>query len=193
MTGSQLGERFLEGMKLALEIHGETTRKATRIPYLAHLMSVSALVLEHGGDEDCAVAGLLHDAVEDSEDGAATERRICEKFGDRVARLVLACSDAVAVPGEPKPDWRKRKLGYLERLATEEDQDALLISACDKPHNVRCIVADLRVVGDEVWQRFTTRSRADQLWYYCALLQAYKAHGVPSPLTDELRRVIYQM
>lgn len=98
---------------------------------MAHLMSVAAFVLEHGGGEDAAISGLLQDAVEDSSDGTQMKQRIREEFGDRVAETVMGCSDAVAVPGQPKPPWRARKAAYLDRLAGEDDPDILLVSACD--------------------------------------------------------------
>jgi serine/threonine protein kinase len=112
--------RFQRAFAVACEVHAAQLRKGTRIPYLAHLMSVAALVLEHGGGEDAAIGGLLHDAVEDSDDGAQMEQRIREEFGDHVAGIVMGCSDAVAVPGQPKPPWRDRKKAYLDRLAGED-------------------------------------------------------------------------
>ena len=121
------------------------------MPYLTHLMSVSALVLEYGGGEDAAIGGLLRDAVEDSRDGTEMEARIRREFGDRVAEIVMGCSDARAVPGQAKPPWRDRKAEYLQRLAADEDVDVLLVSACDKLHNLRSILADLRTIGPALW------------------------------------------
>jgi hypothetical protein len=94
------------------------------------------------------------------------EQRICEEFGDHVAGIVMGCSDAVAVPGQPKPPWRDRKAAYLDRLAGEDDPDVLLVSACDKLHNARAIIADLRAIGSALWDRFTQADPAAQLWYY---------------------------
>jgi (p)ppGpp synthase/HD superfamily hydrolase len=155
-------------------------------------MSVAALVLEHGGGEDAAISGLLHDAVEDSDDGTQMERRIREEFGDRVAGIVMGCSDAVAVPGQLKPPWRNRKEAYIRRLAGEHDPDVLLVSACDKLHNARSIVADLRVVGSALWGRFNQADPAAQLWYYQSLASCYEGR-VPPALSDELNRTIWQM
>jgi (p)ppGpp synthase/HD superfamily hydrolase len=140
-TPALLTERFQRALALASELHAAQVRKGTSVPYLAHLMSVAALVLEHGGGEDAAIGGLLHDAVEDSADGAASEARIRRELGERVGDIVLGCSDAIAVPGQPKPPWRERKAAYLERLPQENDLDVLLVSACDKLHNARTIVA----------------------------------------------------
>ena len=188
-TASLLTERFQRAFAVASEVHATQLRKGTCIPYLAHLMSVAALVLEHGGGEDAAIGGLLHDAVEDSGDGKQMEIRIRREFGDRVADIVMGCSDAVAVAGQAKPPWRDRKAGYLQRLADEEDADVLLVSACDKLHNLRSIVADLRAVGPELWDRFSEKDPVAQLWYYQSLVACY--HGrVPFALSEELNRVV---
>jgi (p)ppGpp synthase/HD superfamily hydrolase len=187
-TASLLTERFQRAFAVASEVHGRQLRKGTRIPYLAHLMSVAALVLEHGGGEDAAIGGLLHDAVEDSGDGKEMEARIRREFGDRVADIVMGCSDAVAVAGQPKPPWRVRKKKYLQRLAEEEDADVLLVSACDKLHNLRSILADLRAIGPALWDRFSEKDPAAQLWYYQSLAACY--HGkVPAASSQELNRV----
>jgi GTP pyrophosphokinase len=154
-TAPSLTRRFAAAFALAWAIHGDQFRKKTGIPYMAHVMSVSALAMEHGADEDVAIAALLHDTVEDSENGAATLSVIEDQFGKQVAHIVLACSDAVAVPGQPKPDWRERKEQYLHHLDVDADASVLLVSACDKVHNSSAILADLRSEGDSVWQRFT--------------------------------------
>lgn len=187
-----LTDRFQRAFALASELHATQVRKGTSVPYVAHLMSVAALVLEHGGGEDAAIGGLLHDAVEDSDDGAATEARIRREFGDRVGDIVMGCSDAVAVPGQPKPPWRERKEAYIERLARENDPDVLLVSACDKLHNARTIVADLRVIGSALWDRFSQNDPVAQLWYYHSLADCYQRR-VPSALSGEVDHAVAEM
>jgi (p)ppGpp synthase/HD superfamily hydrolase len=191
-TAPLLTGRFEQAFGLASQVHATQVRKGTTVPYLAHLISVAALVLEHGGDEDTAIAALLHDAVEDSPDGAAAEAEIRARFGDRIAEIVLACSDAVAVPGQEKPPWRDRKTAYLARLAGQTDAAVLLVSACDKLHNARTIVADLREAGPAVWQRFNQKDPAAHLWYYQSMAACY-AGRIPAGLARELSRVITQM
>jgi (p)ppGpp synthase/HD superfamily hydrolase len=186
-----LGPRYLDGFVLASEVHGRQLRKGSNTPCLAHLMGVSALVLEHGGDEDCAIAGLLHDAIEDSDDGNQMSALIAARFGERVRGIVWACSDAVGARGVQKPEWHRRKQEYIAHLETV-DADALLVSACDKIHNARAIVADLRVLGEGLWQRFSTRSGEDQVWYYTSLADVF-SRRMPGPLADELRRVVDEM
>jgi GTP pyrophosphokinase len=188
-TGPMLTQRFQRAFGIASQIHARQLRKGTAIPYVSHLMSVAALVLEHGGDEDAAISGLLHDAIEDSEDGTRTEALIRSEFGDRVADTVVGCSDAIAVAGEAKAPWRERKERYITHLAGEADPCVLLVSACDKLHNARSIVADLRASGAAVWERFSQRDPAEHLWYYQSLAGCY-AGRVPEGLAAELNRVL---
>jgi (p)ppGpp synthase/HD superfamily hydrolase len=184
-----LTRRFAAAFALAWAVHGDQFRKKTGIPYMAHVMSVCALAMEHGADEDVAIAALLHDTVEDSDDGAATLSVIEDQFGQRVARIVMACSDAVAVPGQPKPDWRERKEQYLHHLDVDAADDVLLVSACDKVHNSSAILADLRSEGDIVWQRFTVSDPDQQLWYYTSVAEILQRR-LPGTLTDELGRTV---
>lgn len=178
--------RFAEALQLANQLHARQRRKGTGVPYIAHLMSVSALVFEDGGDEDEAIAGLLHDAVED-QGGAATLAEIRRRFGDRVADIVDACSDTDVIP---KPPWRERKERYLGHLATAPPE-VRRVSAADKVHNARSIVTDYRQQGEAFWGRFTA-GREGTLWYYRAVLDTLLAHG-RTPLVDELERVVREM
>jgi (p)ppGpp synthase/HD superfamily hydrolase len=191
-TTPMLTSRFQQAFAAAGELRATQVRKGTAVPYLAHLMSVAALVLEHGGAEDTAIAALLHDAVEDSDDGAAVAERIRAEFGDRVHDIVMGCSDATAVPGRPKPPWRERKAAYIDRLTRENDADVLLVSACDKLHNARSIVADLRSIGPAAWDRFSQPDPQSQLWYYKSLAHCYHDR-VPPVLADEIDRVVAEM
>ena len=187
-----LSGRFAEAFALALRLHGRQTRKRAKndqdgpgIPYIAHLMSVAALVLEHGGDEDEAIAALLHDGPED-QGGEATLDEIRHRFGDRVADIVEACSDTFETP---KPPWRTRKESYLEHLRRQGSEPVFLVSLADKVHNLRSILADYRGLGERVWDRFTGR-REGTLWYYGALLEVYrqKAPARCADLVEELDR-----
>jgi (p)ppGpp synthase/HD superfamily hydrolase len=135
------------------------------VPYIAHLLAVTAIVLENDGDEETAIAALLHDAVED-QGGQPTLDRIRREFGEKVARIVYECSDADA---EPKPPWRIRKEQYIEALP-HKSTEALLVSFGDKIHNCRSIVHALRRDGALVWARFEGR-RDGTLWYYRELLE----------------------
>lgn len=159
----KLGSRFQRAFEFAADKHGKQTRKASTIPYVAHLIGVASLVLEAGGDEDLAIAALLHDVVEDC-GGAPMLREVRRRFGNRVAHIVDGCTDAYAVP---KPPWQERKVSYINRLKTES-ADTRLVSAADKLNNVRSILSDYRALGESVWSRFNG-GREGTLWYYRTL------------------------
>jgi len=182
--GHFLTERFDQAVTLARALHASQFRKDTDIPYLAHLLAVAALVIEDGGDEDEAIAAVLHDAVED-QGGPPTRDRIRQLFGDRVAKIVDECSDTDAVE---KPPWRARKEAYIEHLESASPS-ALRVSLADKLHNARAILFDRRELGEALWDRFTTKSGDDQVWYYGALADAYEARGA-GPMAAELRRTV---
>lgn len=182
----KLGPRFDEAFRYAAGKHAAQTRKKTDVPYISHLMSVAALVLEAGGDEDQAIAALLHDVVEDC-GGRPILEEVRHRFGTRVANIVEGCTDAYTIP---KPPWKQRKLDYLEILRTADD-DIRLVSAADKLHNVRTILADYRHEGDRVWERFSGR-KDGTLWYYRAVLDVLR-HGQSNRLVDELQRVVTEL
>src|SRR3954468_6634439 len=127
-----LTDRFDRALLYATHVHGGQVRKGTSTPYVAHLMAVSATVLEYGGDEDLAIAALLHDSVED-QGGKARLEDVRNRFGERVARIVAACSDSLAdtAKGETKADWQQRKASYLTHLETA-NEDVLRVSLADK-------------------------------------------------------------
>lgn len=176
-------QRYAEAVAWAVELHGSQVRKGTPIPYLTHLLAVSSLVWENGGNEDDAIAGLLHDAIEDTD---ATAADIEERFGPKVAAIVVACSDTTV---RPKPPWRERKEAYQAHLADPATPpDALRVSAADKLHNARSMLSDYRDVGDELWTRFN-EGVDSQLWNYEQLTDILQCR-FPGPLTDELARTV---
>ncbi|HET6848480.1 MAG TPA: HD domain-containing protein [Gaiellales bacterium] len=181
---SVLTASFQDALVYAAQVHDGHARKGSaQIPYLAHLMSVAALVLENDGDEEQAIAALLHDAIEDQ--GHRTSvAELRERFGDRVARIVEACSDT---DQRPKPPWLGRKQAYIQRME-HEPQDVLLVALADKVHNARSTVADLRLHGDETWRKFGGTVE-QQLWYYRSLSELF-LRRMPSPLADELARLV---
>jgi (p)ppGpp synthase/HD superfamily hydrolase len=163
----KLGPRFLRAFDLAAAKHAGQTRKASTIPYIAHLMGVTSLVLEFGGDEDLAITALLHDVVEDC-GGAPMLKEVKRRFGPRVAKIVDGCTDSDT---DPKPPWRERKENYIRHLKTA-DAETRLVSAADKLNNVRSTLSDYREVGEAIWGRFNG-GREGTLWYYRALLDEF--------------------
>ena len=181
--------RFVEAVSEASRYHAGQLRKGTQIPYLAHLLSVAALVVEDGGSEDEAIAALLHDAMEDA-GGQSTLKEIRQHFGDEVAMIVEACSDTDVTP---KPPWKKRKEEYLAHLRDPNTPDPVLrVSLADNLHDARAILSDYRRVGDDLWSRFDTKSADDQLWYYGSLADIFRSR-MPGALANELERVVLEL
>jgi (p)ppGpp synthase/HD superfamily hydrolase len=181
--------RFLAAVALANEVHGGARRLGTEIPYMAHLLVVTGLVLEDGGDEDQAIAAMLHDAVEDG-GGRAMLERIERELGPRVAAIVEACSDSLN-PFDGR-SWRARKEAYLEHLSTVTDDAVLRVSLADKVHNARSIVRDHRSEGHLLWERVTNKTADDQLWYYRHLLAFFEDRR-RGPLVDDLRHAVSEL
>lgn len=178
--------RFNDALLYAVNLHANQLRKGTSTPYAAHLLAVAALVLEYGGDEDQAIAALLHDAVED-QGGSKRLVEIENRFGNRVSEIVKACTDSWETP---KPPWRTRKEAYLSHLKDTPD-DAKLVSCADKIHNGRALVRDANSVGDAVWGRFKG-GRDGTVWYYRSILSVFQ-ESYNNPIVNELAEVVDQL
>jgi GTP pyrophosphokinase len=182
----KLGPRFLRAFVFAAEKHRGQTRKASSIPYIAHVIGVASLALEYGGDEDVAIAALLHDVVEDC-GGLPMLKEVKRKFGSRVAKIVEGCTDSFT---DPKPPWRERKENYIQHLKSA-DADTRLVSAADKLNNVRSILSDYREIGESIWARFNG-GRDGTLWYYRALLQEFQKDK-PNRLIRDLALAVHEL
>jgi (p)ppGpp synthase/HD superfamily hydrolase len=195
-TGPELGERFASAVEWAIELHGPQVRKGTGVPYVAHLLEVAALVLHDGGTEAEAIAGLLHDAVEDA---GVKPKQIRKRYGRKVSRIVKACTETLdgKLPGSSNAPrdastWRARKQETIDHLAEPDVPTPVLRVKCaDALANARSIVADLRRTGPEVWQKFHAGA-IDQLWYYRSLTVIFVARH-PGALSDELRAAVTEM
>ena len=177
--------KFNDALSYTFNLHSKQNRKGTLIPYISHLMTVSSLVMEHGGDQDQAIAGLLHDAVED-QGGQKTLNEIRIIFGDNVANIVSDCTDTWE---EPKPPWKSRKLEYLKSLSLKQNT-SLLVSLADKTHNAESILFDKLEIGDEIWDRFTPPFEETK-WYYRSLSDIF-LNKIPGKLSERLKRAIDQ-
>lgn len=186
MGSVSLTERYEDALKYAFQLHRCQVRKGSGIPYVSHLLAVSALVMQDGGDEDQAIAGLLHDAVED-QGGQKTLDEIQRKFGERVAEIVLGCSDTLE---SPKPPWRERKEKYLAHLESAS-VEVRRVSQADKLHNASSILQDLHREGTGVWGRFKG-GKEGTLWYFDELLRIFRKVQ-PSPLVAELGLLVEEI
>lgn len=178
--------RFVEALNYAYCLHANQKRKGTQIPYIAHLLGVTALVLEDGGEEDQAIAALLHDAVED-QGGVDTLEIIRERFGERVAYIVEALTDSFETP---KPDWLTRKENYIAHLK-DVPPEVRRVSLADKLHNARSILSTLETEGEKTWLRFSGRKEGT-LWYYNSLVRIFSESG-DDYMTRELASVVSEI
>jgi (p)ppGpp synthase/HD superfamily hydrolase len=181
--------RFESALLYAHQVHHGQRRKGTGIPYVAHILAVTAIAMEYGASEDEAIGALLHDAAEDG-GGEARLAEIRARFGDAVGDIVFGCSDSLVEHPEDKLPWRERKENYLAHVAAASDS-VCLVSAADKLHNVRSIIRDLRDHGDDVWDRFQGQ-RDGTLWYYEAVAHALLLRS-RSPLTRDLQRAVEEL
>ncbi|MBI4618393.1 MAG: HD domain-containing protein [Planctomycetes bacterium] len=178
-------DALARALAFAARAHAGQKRKGTEVPYLSHLLAVAALVVEHGGDTDQAIAALLHDSIEDCE--GVTAESLAEAFGARVARIVADCTDTG--PGDrpgAKSPWKERKLRYLDHLASALPE-SLLVSACDKRHNLADLVRDVRSQGKGYLSRFSA-SPAEQVWYFEGVLKRVRDR-VPPRLAREIEEL----
>jgi (p)ppGpp synthase/HD superfamily hydrolase len=190
-TTPKLTGQFSKALVYAELKHHNQVRKGGDIPYIGHLLTVAGLVINDGGSEEQAIAALLHDAVEDA-GGPPTLEEIRKNFGEDVARIVKECSDTMEEKGKKKEEWLPRKQAYIDHLA-EVGKDTLLVSVADKLDNARSMLRDYHEHGPKLWDRFTVKDPRDHLWYYGALLDAYRKHGCESWMVDELGRVVDEL
>ena len=186
LNDSFLTERFEDALTYSNGLHAGQLRKGSQVPYIAHLLGVAGLVLEDGGDEDEAIAALLHDAVED-QGGLGTLNEIRMRYGSRVAEIVQSVSDASE---DPKPPWRERKEDYIASIRTA-DLSAIRVSLADKVYNARATLMDIEQEGESGWLRFNG-GKDGTLWYYHQLIGSYRERG-SSKLLQELIRVIGEL
>ncbi len=184
-----LTEKFDRALVFASALHRQQLRKGSDTPYVAHLLGAASIALEHGANEDEAIAALLHDSIEDQggEDAESLRRQLRNEFGEAVLAIVEGCTDTDV---SPKPPWRERKEDYVAHLESAS-RSVLLVSASDKLYNARAIVADLGIHGSSVWKRFQG-GRDGSLWYYSSLAAAFKRR-LPSALSDQLEAMVAEM
>jgi len=168
---ASLSDQFQKAFDYAFKLHRNQIRKGSNIPYISHLLAVTALVMEDGGDEEEAIAALLHDAVED-QGGLETLNQIKVHFGERVASIVEECSDSFTTP---KPPWRDRKSKYLENLSSASPS-VLKVSLADKLHNIRSLILAYQKEGQAIWSNFRG-GKEGTMWYYHQLSNIFHRHG----------------
>ncbi len=191
LPSAVLTGRFSEAVRWASHLHADQCRKGTDIAYVSHLLAVASLVLEDGGTEEDAIAGVLHDAIEDR---GVAEAEIRARFGGPVAQLVVACTEPLGPDGQKLP-WKERKQAYLDHLEHDDlPVGAYRVSAADKLHNARSILTDFRDHGPSMFGERGFNAGADeQRWYYGELVRVLGARHPDSVVTLELRRVVDEL
>lgn len=188
---TRLTDRFEEALQVAQDLHLENSEDdGPDVPHTSHLLQVAGMVLEAGGDEDQAIAGLLHDALEvaPSEDEAGErESRIREAFGDHTADIVVDCTDN-RIGTDSDDNWKEHKEKYIHYLWTEADDAGIRVSAADKLSTARSLLREYRTHGEAVWSRYNG-GRSGTLWYYRALVGAYRYRDVDGHV-DELDEIV---
>jgi len=188
-----LTERFDKALLMATDHHRQQLRKGTPVPYVSHILAVTAIVIEMRGTEDEAIGAVLHDLVEDG-GGAEGLENIRLAFGEAVAEMVAANSDT---DEDPKPPWPQRKAAYVAAIP-HKTPSALRVSLADKLHNARCILADYREHGEELWGRFNMRAGEPVREHLRALTDAFedqrrKLGSHARPVLDALRQTVDEL
>jgi (p)ppGpp synthase/HD superfamily hydrolase len=182
-----LSPRFGEALAYAAGLHSNQHRKADGSPYVSHLLAVASIVLEHGADEDEAIAALLHDGPED-QGGRTTLDDIRQRFGERVAHIVAGCCDTME---SPKPAWRPRKEAFIESMRTADPSVQRVVMA-DKLHNIRSIIRQYRLQGDAIWDYFR-EGREGSVWYHAAMVDALKEGHADPELLMQLETAVMDL
>lgn len=184
----KLGPKFRKAVELALDVHGNDTRKGKKTPYVSHLLGVASLVLMDGGSEDEAIAAMLHDTLEDHPE-EVTPAKLRRAFGETVLDIVVSCTDTPPdYEGGPKPPWRERKGRYIAHL-THASEGARRVALADKLYNARDLLADLRRDGPSTWKRFNA-GPAEQVWYLRSVLAGMRKAGQKGVLMEEYAIVV---
>ena len=186
-----LTERFHLAVKYATFWHRHQVRKSTDLTYILHPLGVASLVLEAGGNEDEAIAALLHDVPEDC-GGQVMLDEIEALFGPRVAEIVAGCSDTLVEDRANKAPWRNRKSDHINHIRNSDDKGLYLVTGADKLHNARSIVTDLQISGQDVWNRFNA-TQDDILWYYTEMLKVLTEKSVSNAILAPLKSSIELM
>ena len=181
-------EAYERALRLAAQAHQRQNRKASDVPYITHLVHVSVILLRYGFPTEVAVAGLLHDVVEDQDVDLA---QVEEAFGARVAEVVAALSERkVDSQGQKRP-WQVRKREGMEQVG-QASLEAVAVKAADALHNLRCMALDARQEGPRIWQRFS-RGPEFLLDYYRQVLGIARERLPDHPLVDELADALEEL
>jgi (p)ppGpp synthase/HD superfamily hydrolase len=179
-------ETLQKAIDFAIKVHQldqNQTRKGKRVPYITHPLAIGIILARAGAEEDIIIAGILHDTIEDSIESAKITKDIIEKeFGKTVARMVNDVTEQ-----DKSLPWPIRKQIALEHI-TKMQKDSLLVKSADVLHNMRDMLKDYKIEGNEMFQRFNQKATKEmQLDRYRRLVEAFKNAWKDNPLLLEIK------
>jgi (p)ppGpp synthase/HD superfamily hydrolase len=184
VTLAAYSARYDAALIVAIRAHRSQVRKGSDIPYASHPIHVSVILLRHGFPEDVAIAGLLHDVVEDQEYSLAS---LSAEFGPAVAEMVASVTERKR-EGDAKLPWELRKQESLEHVRTASP-GAVALKSADLLHNARSLAVQLRKDGPGTWQHFS-RGSGQTLWYYRSMAELARQRLGPHPLVEEMEEAV---
>ena len=184
-----LSSLLCQATRLAAQAHDGAYRKGGRAPYLLHVMETAEIVGTMTEDEDVLAGAVLHDVLEDT---SVTEEELRETVGGHVTELVLAVSENKRREQPAEMTWRLRKQESVERLLKEPRLEVKMIALGDKLSNIRALQRDYGILGEQVWERFNNKSKAEQGWYYQAVTDALQDLNV-YPVWHELANLVWEV
>ena len=184
-----LSSLLCQATRLAAQAHDGAYRKGGKMPYLLHVMETAEIVGTMTEDEDVLAAAVLHDVLEDT---SVTEEELRETVGGHVTEMVLAVSENKRREQPAEATWRLRKQESVEKLLKEPRLEVKMIALGDKLSNIRALQRDYGILGEQVWERFNNKSKAEQGWYYQAVTDALQDLSV-YPVWHELASLVWEV
>ncbi len=183
-------KRFDRALRTSAWAHEQAGqhRKGTDVPYIVHPFAVMMTASQATKNEDVLIACLLHDVLEDVPSEIYDEARMMEEFGERVVAIVRDVTK-----DDDEPDWHRRSQKYLDHLREQASDEAIIVSLSDKTHNLQSILFDYETVGDELWQRFSTKNKADQIWWYGSILEVVTERQAPQVLVSQFEDLMVKL
>lgn len=173
--------RIEQAIRAASILHKDQTRKGeVPYPYITHTFAVAMIVADYTEKEDTIVAAFLHDTLEDTD---YTEEEIHEDFGPNVRDIVVTLTKQ---PMPPETSWKDTRNAYLKKLK-DANEDALIVAAADKLHNMRTMVEAYYDVPEALVNDFGG-SLNERLMLYQEISNIFN-RKLTNPITHEFNHV----
>jgi len=182
--------KIQKAINLVAQLHGGMIRKGDDLPFIVHPFAVALILAGYTKDEDVIAAGLLHDVLEDVSGYSVADME--RDFGKRVLNLVQEVTEDKKPTDGPEKDkitWQYRKDKYLAHL-DEASEEAMLICAADKIHNLSALLDAYKTHGEALWKRFNSPGDK-KLWFYEEVLTSLKKN-LKSGIVDEYEQTLFE-